>query len=71
MLCAASRSNRMVLGGIEHRVGCVKCHIFDKLSRNESRTRESDWVRGWSPLSNLKEEAGKGREEAFRDGGIG
>ena len=33
------------VGGIEHRVGCVECHIVDKESRNESKTRKSDWVK--------------------------
>ena len=32
---------------------------------NLKTERESDWVKVWSPLLNLKGEDGKGREEAF------
>jgi hypothetical protein len=37
----------------------------------QKHTRESDWVKVLPPLKSLKEKAGKGREEAFQDGGKG
>ena len=44
-LVCSKRFSRMVLGGREHRVGYVECHIVHNLSRNEIKTRESDWVK--------------------------
>ena len=33
------------VGGDRSQGWSVECHIVDKLSRNESKTKESDWVK--------------------------
>ena len=50
----------------------AECHMLILSRSNLNRKeRESDWVKVWSPLLNLKGEDGKRREEGFRDRGRG